>query len=57
MTYLTGLVRTGPKKGKTLTSDKRRIDEADGFYVYRAPRGPVPGEWVWIPNKTSKAAK
>lgn len=50
-TYLTGIVRDGPKKGKTLTSGQRRIAQPGGFYVYRAPKGPAPSEWIWIAEK------
>lgn len=54
-TYLTGIVRDGPKKGKTLTSGQRRIAQPGGFYVYRAPKGPVPSEWIWIAEKKDGA--
>lgn len=54
----TGLVTTGPLKGKPMTRPSPKHDiEGQGFYVWRAPRGPESSFWYWVSNVKKEGSK
>jgi len=55
MTVYNGICQNGPWHNKTrAVQDKQTFTtpgNTEGFYRYVAPRGPTPGQWLWIKKK------